>query len=337
MDRRLTRRRALAGVGSAALAAGTLRSGSASAAEPATARASRRAPLDLATPVGNVTAYLKMRASIETQDVFFWFGGRLDLAVPGEPLRPIIEVASLILRRTERVGDLAWNVIDWEASMYRHLDGDWLAPDEEIVNPHTGRKVRPLNYREGPVRFRFTDQEPRILGSRDVMPNTGKPFNYPWKVVAGDLYMVKSSYIRAPNWLSPVDWPLESSGKDVVVAAHSSLKARLADVQDPKVASAPTDFAYTATSGWLPWMQMGPTPGHVVWAESGKKLFSLDEAPADQVQRLREVHPTWFARPEPWPEFTNMYLQYRERHAPRTVVGAAAGGGSGDAAGARGR
>ena len=50
-----------------------------------------------------------MRASLETQDVFFWFGGRLDLAVPGEPLQPpVIEVAGLILRRTERVGDLAW-------------------------------------------------------------------------------------------------------------------------------------------------------------------------------------------------------------------------------------
>ena len=62
---------------------------------------------------------------------------------------------------------------------------------------------------------------------------------------------------------------------------------------------------------------MGATPGHVVWAESGKKLFSLDEAPADQVERLRQVHPSWFGRPEPWPEFTNMYLQYKERYAPR--------------------
>jgi hypothetical protein len=230
-------------------------------------------PLDLTTPVGNVSAYLKLRASLETQDVFFWSGGRLDLAVPGEPVRPIIEVARLVLQRTERLGDLAWNVIDWEASMYRHLDGGaWLEPDEKIVNPHTGRKVRPLNYCEGPVRFRFTDQEPRILRSRDVMPKTGKPFSDPWKVVAGDLYMVKSSYIRAP-----------------------------------------TDFAHTATSGWLPWMQMGATPGHVVWGGSGKKLFSLDAAPTDQVERLRRVHPSWFARPEPWPEFTNMYLQYIQR------------------------
>lgn len=320
MSQPMSRRAAVAGAGLVALAGSVAPASAALSAQPPRQpyRQRSRVPLDLTTPVGNVTAYLKLRASIATQDVYYWFAGRLDLAVPGEPVRPIIEVASLILRRTERLGELAWNVIDWEASLYRHLDGGaWLEPDEEILNPHTGRKVRPLNYREGPVRFRFTDQEPRIVGSRDVMPSTGKPFSYPWKIVGGDLYMVKSSYIRAPNWLQPVEWPLESSGKEIVVAAHSSLKARLVDVENPRVASAPTDFAYTATSGWLPWMQMGATPGFVVWAESGRKLFSLDEAPADQVERLRTVHPTWFVRPEPWPEFTNMYLQYKAARMPQ--------------------
>lgn len=284
--------------------------GAASATLPAAA-APRRA-LDLAKPADNVTAYLKLRASIETQDVYYWFTGRLDLAVPDEPVRPIINVESLILRRTERLGDLAWNVIDWEASYYRHPDTGELV--DEIVNPVTGQKVRPMPYREGPVRFRFTDQEPRIIGSRDVMPKTGKPFHYPWKIVGDDLYMTKSSYIGAPNWLDPAQYPQASSGKNIVVAAHSVLKGRLADVENPSMPSAPADFSYTATSGWLPWMLMGQRPGHVVWAEAGKKLFSLDEAPADQVANLRRLHPQWFGRPEPWPEFTNMYLQWKERN-----------------------
>ena len=287
------------------------------ATAPRDAGAARRRPIDLSSPVGNVTAYLKLRASTVTQDVFYWFTGTLDLAVAGEPVKPIVRVESLILRRTEKVGDLAWNVIDWEAALYRDLiTGDYLEPDAEIQNPHTGRSVRPLHYREGPVRFRFTEREPRIIGSRDVMPNTGKPFAYPWRIVAGDLYMTKSSYIRAPNWLQPADWPLESSGPQIFVAAHSTLKAPLAEIENPRVASARTDFFYTATSGWLPWMLMGQTPGHVIWAESGRKLMSLDEAPAEQVAMLRRVHPDWFGRPEPWPEFTNMYMQYKATRKP---------------------
>lgn len=273
--------------------------------------------LDLTTPAGNVTAYLKLRGSTVTQDVYFWFTGTLDLAVAGEPVRPIIEVESLILRRTEKLAERVWNVIDWEAALYRDpATGEYLEPGAEITNPYTGRKVQPLHYREGPVRFRFTEREPRIVGSRDVMPDTGRPFAYPWRVVAGDLYMTKSSYIRAPNWLQPDAWPLESSGEDVIVAAHSTLKAPLAMVNDPRIVCAPAEFAYTATSGWLPWMLMGQTPGHVVWAESGRKLMSLEEAPPAQLEMLRRIHPQWFARPEPWPEFTNMYLQYREQRRP---------------------
>ena len=296
------------------LAAGSVAS-AATLADTAQARkVTPRIKLDFNKPADNVTGYLKMRASTVTQDVFFWFTGRLDIAVPGEPVRPCINVESCILRRTELVAPLQWNVIDWEAALYRHAEtGAYLAPGEEIVNPHTGRKVKPLPYREGPVRFRFSENEPRITGSRDVMPNTGKPFHYPAKVLGDDIWMVKSSYIKAPNWLDPREWPLESSGKDIIVATHSSLRSKLSEVENPAIASVACDFAYTATSSWLPWMQMGPTPGHLIWAEAGKKLFSLNELAPEHLAQLRAVHAEWFKRPEPWPEFTNMYLQYKAR------------------------
>jgi len=53
----------------------------------------------------------------------------------------------------------------------------------------------------------------------------------------------------------------------------------------------------------------------VSWAEAGRKLLALDEAPAAQIEMIRRVHPQWFARPEPWPQFTNMYLQHKARAA----------------------
>jgi hypothetical protein len=279
---------------------------------PSAARAARRLNLDLAKPADNVRAYLKLRASIETQDVYFWFAGRLDLVVPGEPIRPIVNVESLILRRTERLGDLEWNVIDWEASYYRDVESGAFI-DGEIVNPATRQRVRPTPYREGPVRFRFSEQEPRIIGSRDVIAKTGKPFSYPWRLVGDDLFMTKASYIDVPNFLDPQQFREASSGARLYVASHSTLNAPWREVDDPDRPSARSNFSYTATSGWLPWMQMGGRAGHVVWASAGRKLFSLDEAPPEQLEILRRVHPQWFGRPEPWPEFTNMFLQYKAR------------------------
>lgn len=309
-----TRRDALGWTAAAAAATTASVANTAQAAAPAAVSRRRRRPLNLTQPVDNVTAYLKLRASLDTRDVFMWFTGRLDMVVPGEPVRPIIDVESLILRRTERVGDLAWTVTDWEAALYRPLNENrYLEPGETVPNPCTGAAVTPHHYVEGPVRFRFTDREPRIMGSRDVLPDTGKPFSYPWRIVNDDLWMTKSNYIRAPNWLSPTDFPQQSSGKEIIVATHSSLRGSLAELEDPEVLSVRSDFAYTATSGWLPWMNMGQAPGMVTWAESGRKLLSLDEAPAMQLATLRRVHPQWFARPEPWPDFTNMYLQHKLR------------------------
>ncbi|NBO73178.1 MAG: DUF1838 domain-containing protein, partial [Gammaproteobacteria bacterium] len=95
----------------------------------------------------------------------------------------------------------------------------------------------------------------------------------------------------------------------------SSLSGSLAEIEDPSVTTVRSDFAYSATSSWLPWMKMGQIPGMVSWAEAGRKLLDLSEAPAAQIEMIRRVHPQWFERPEPWTDFTNMYLQHKARAA----------------------
>jgi hypothetical protein len=131
--------------------------------------------------------------------------------------------------------------------------------------------------------------------------------------------MVKDSYIQGPHWLKAAEYPLETSGEKLNVASSSTLKAKWSQIVDPTVFAAPAEFSYTATSDWLPWMLMGQSPGFVVWHEVGRKYFSIDELPADAVAKVRQVHPGWFNRPDPWPEFTNMYFQYKEQRKPETA------------------
>ncbi|MBL8642891.1 MAG: DUF1838 family protein [Rhodospirillaceae bacterium] len=275
--------------------------------------------LDLANPRDAMFAYVKLRASTQTQDVYYWFTGILDIAVPGQPIKPIIQTETLILRRTQKLEDYKFHVTDWEATFYRELDTGKIV-EGEIDNPVTGRKVRPLHYREGPVTFLFTENEPRLVGIRDVLPKEGKPFNYPWKRAGDDFWFTKDSYISSPHWLKKDEFPLETSGDKLTVQTSSTLKAKWADVVNPEVAAAPSDFSYAATSDWLPWMLMGQTPGYVLWHSSGKKLLDLKDAPGDVVETVRRIHPIWFTRPDPWPQFTNMYFQYKEQRwpAPKT-------------------
>lgn len=284
-------------------------SGLIAAALQAPATAARSPSINLDKPIDNVTAYLKLRASIETQDTYFWFAGGLDMALPGQPITPVIDTETVILRRSERIGKAEWNVTDWEATIYRNPQTGKLV--KKIKNPLTGQHVRPIHYREGPVRFRFSKHEPRVLGLDDVAPEKGKPFFYPWRIVDNSLWMTKSSYIHIPHWLQPADYPLASSGEQLTISSISTLEADLDEVTSTEVTAARSRFSYQATTGWLPWMEMGQQPGFVVWHSAGKKLFALDELPAGTLKTLQRVHPQFFERPEPWPDFTNMFIQYQ--------------------------
>lgn len=273
--------------------------------------------LDLDKPEDNLTAWMKMRASLESQDVYFWFTGGLDLAVPGEAIQPIINVETTILRRTQRLAEHSWHVTDWEASIYRDAQSDEIV--DQVVNPVTGKTVQPLHYREGPVTFEYSaERQPRLIGLPTPFEEKAEPFHQRWRRAGDDLWMVKELYIWGmPQWLDIKQFPKETPETPINVSSITTMKSSLRDVLDPALASVPTEYFYQATSDWLPWMKMGQRPGFVVWHEAGKKIFSLDDVPARARAAIEQIHPQWFTRPVPWQEFTNMFFLYRQQYGKK--------------------
>lgn len=306
------RRTLLALIGSSALAPPA---GSTPLASPA------RLNLDLDRPLDNLTAWMKMRGSLEGQDVYFWFTGGIDVAIPGEPIRPFVTVETLILRRTQRIGSAGgepvFHVTDWEASFYRHPGTG--AVLDEVLNPVTGRMVRPLHYREGPVTFEYSAaRQPRLVGLETPFAEKNEPFRQPWRVAGDTLWMTKAFYISGrPQWLDIKEFPEETPATPLTVSSIAVMESSLSEVLDPLVSSTHTSYSYQATSDWLPWMLLGQRPGYLVWHENGKKLFSLNELPADSLATIQRLHPVWFKRPVPWTGFTNLFFQYREQRGRR--------------------
>lgn len=291
---------------------GTAGAAAAAAVLPAVAPASApRLALDLETPEGNLTAWMKIRASAETQDVYLWFTGTLDLAVPGEPIRPIVDVDTILLRRVQRLGAHRYHATDWEASVYRHHGTGEVA--DEVENPVTKQKVRPLHYREGPVTFEYTaERQPRLVGLPTPFEEKDEPFRQPYRVVGDDIWMTKELYIFGlKQWLDRREFPAETPATPLNVSSIATMKSRLSDVLDPAQAAVHTEYFYQATSDPLPWMLMGATPGFVVWREAGRKFRTLDEAPAATLAAVERIHPEWLRRPVPWEGFVNMYSMYR--------------------------
>jgi len=284
----------------------------ATAALPAhAAGAAPRLALDLDRPEDNLTAWMKIRASAESQDVYLWFTGTLDMAVPGEPIRPIVAVDTILLRRVQRLDEHRYHATDWEASIYRHPQSGEVV--DEVENPVTRRKVQPLHYREGPVTFEYTAQrQPRLVGLPTPFEEKNEPFRQPWRIVGDDIWMTKDLYIWGrKQWLDIGEFPEETPATPINVSSIATMRSRWSDVLDPGQPAVRTDYFYQATSDFLPWMKMGQRGGFVVWHEAGKKLLSLDEAPAGTLAAVEKIHPVWFNRPVPWEGFTNMYMLYK--------------------------
>lgn len=302
-------------VGGAITLGGLAATGAAQAAADAAPKtATPKSTLDLTTPLGNVTAFMKMRASVETQDVWYWYSGVIDVCAVGEPMVSLVAYDSLVLRRTVRKGPAEWHLTDWEGTYYRDAKtGEQIS---EVRNPVTGETVKMLNYREGPVTFRYTEQEPRIISaSRDVLAKEGKPFHYPWRVVGDDIWMKKPGYIKTPHFLTPKEWPRASSGETLYVSQNSTLNASFSRVCDPAVASVDAYYAYEAASSWMPWMLMGQRPGYAVWHAFGRKVFDLSQAPTEIVSTMQRVHPQLFEK-KLWDEYTSMFMAFRDQNKP---------------------
>lgn len=56
------------------------------------------------------------------------------------------------------------------------------------------------------------------------------------------------------------------------------------------------DFTSSFLSPWLPWMEMGDLPGHLLWHSSGRKLRALAELPRPYRERAERIAPGVLAR-----------------------------------------
>ena len=88
---------------------------------------------------------------------------------------------------------------------------------------------------------------------------------FPWRKVGSKLLLATDMHLCYPNSLQPEKWPRESSGKLAQVSEMMRYWVDIADVENPDLTSIPYYGTWSRITPWLPWMLMGPEPGHCVY------------------------------------------------------------------------
>ena len=259
--------------------------------------------IDLTTPEGKLQALVKMRASADGKDTFADWQVTAWAVVSGSRPQALFRLDGFNVGRMERQSDGGYRFLSREVAYYRDLATGQIL--ERWNNPFTKEVNDVLQVINDPVNVNFDSP---------TKPNGRRP---PIDVRGDEVVLKLDVPLAYPNPIKPQDYPLESTGEMYLASEHFIYLAKLADVSDDAVVSAPTQYAWTRIGPWLPWMKMGKTPGWIVYVGNGRKLGGA--ATLDPVVRAYTLknHPTFMKSPDAYsPTNETSWSYYRKQRPP---------------------
>ncbi len=277
------------------------------------------AALDLSKPEDNLSAYLKMRGSLDGKDVVTWWSGQVFAAIPDERPKLLFGFEGMNVARMEQLEDGSWRMLSREYAVYKDPGSGQIL--EHWLNPWTGATLKVFDVQNDPVNQqlgggpRADDEAPRLLPLRQMGDDVILGFDVP---------------LAYQNPIQPDQHPESSTGPLYVGSEHFGFYARKTELDDPTIQSAPIAIAWFREGPWLPWMQMGDHAGLLIYSGYGKKLLGgVDELPQPFHDYLMQHAPQYLTAPREWsqPNATSWTVYKRQvLDAEPAPVNEAAGG-----------
>lgn len=249
----------------------------------------RSGPLDLAKPLDNLIALLKLQADLAGKPVYSGFPGKAWGWVPDEGNYLLFNTYGIGASRLEYdEASKAFRFIHREALFYCDpKTGEVL---EDWVNPLTGSRVEVLHILNDPVNRLYT--------------LSGGPFAPPYPYMTnGDRLIFQLDVLRSTEKspLTRKDYPVHAQQDLYQSGELWAITGSLAEVDDPAVTSASCHTSWKRLSMWLPFMEMGNRPGVMVYhSQSFKFMNGWSELP-DNIRRYVEKNqPKYLEPPATW-------------------------------------
>ena len=267
--------------------------------------------LDIKTPEGQLQTVVKMRANTLGTDVFADWRITAWAAIPGQRPTPLFRLDGFNVGRMERQADGGYMFLSREVGYYRDVTTGAIL--NKWNNPFTKEVNDVLHVANDPVNIPF---EP------SSKPGARRP---PMEQLRDQVFLRMDIPLQYPNPINPRDYPAESTGDTYIASEHFTYIAKAADIANPALTSAPTQYAWTRIGPWLPWMKMGKTAGHVIYVGYGTKLASASELESEILAHTKQFYPEYLKSPDKFtrPNATS-WSHYRKMRPPASSAEPAA-------------
>lgn len=233
----------------------------------ACANARGRLTLDPAKPDERLLMYRKILHATDDRLVFWWMK-LTRYAQIENGLTPLWNIIVGNISRTEDHPEGGYVLNERAVLFYTDLETG--KPLERWKNPWTGETIEIRNRLPPPNRARVTvNGVERAPDPPTLRVERRSPIGP--VIIVGDEVWVKGDM---QSRSTPVQGGVTRHVNDL-----SDYQASLADVLDPRVASAPARKYFADVIGWQAFMNMGDRPGGLVGRGPGGKVFSIDDMP----------------------------------------------------------
>ena len=230
--------------------------------------------IDFMNPRWNRDAWARIQADMDSSKERIGHCSGIILGVkPGEKLKPLLGFQTFLATRLVPLPDGNIRRLNKEVIFYTNLTrlGQPGEIIEEWENPWTKEKVKVVQVFNDP--FNYTISEILILAPEDFRGDKSNlpkiPLIFPWQQLNDDILVLSTDmHLNYPNPLQPDKWPRESSGPTAQVSEMMRYFVSKKDLENPKLSAVPFHGTWHRVTPWLPWMLMGQTPGHCMYAST---------------------------------------------------------------------
>jgi hypothetical protein len=277
--------------------------------------------LDLTTPDGNREAWARLLGNTDMRSTKYgWAQGIVQGVRPGEAVRDLVGFTMLSAARLLPLTSAeqaewgpGYRKVLREIGLYTDLKSGEIL--EEWVNPYLNERVKVVPITNDPFNHLITSFRPAPPSygglNREAPPKV--PLQFDWTRRGATLNMMSWINLFYPSALQPSKWPRESASPFSQVTEMFLYNIDWAEMQDRRRTSVEYHGVWSRTTPWLPWMLMGPTPGHAqYYTEMGAvdDISKIDRRTLDYVEKH---HPKYLKAPERWEEPSLSSLEWYAR------------------------